>query len=104
MPKSLPTDKAAWLLVARRIAENKEGFNQSQLCLMLQAHDRWAEVRGFYHVPLTPPMTPYDRNPSGVRSKEPEPEANPYTPKMTLEDAFRTIGGDNATATDKSSQ
>lgn len=97
MPKPLPTNKAAFMLVCRRLAENKENFNQSQLCLMLQAQDRWAEVLGFYHVPLTPPMTPYDRNSAGKNGKEPEPEPeNPYTPKMTIEQAFSQIGGENA--------
>jgi hypothetical protein len=95
MPKPLPTDKAAFKLVARRLAENKDSFNQSQLCLMLQSMDRWAEVLGLYHVPLTPPMTPYDRNPSG-KAKEEEP-TNPYIPKKSFEEAFRSIGGDNAT-------
>ena len=104
MPKPLPTDKAAFKLVARRLAENKENFNQSQLCIMTQALDRWAEIIGLYHVPLTPPMTPYDRNPAGSNGrKEPEPEANPYIPKMSFEEAFRNIGGDNATATNQSS-
>lgn len=106
MPKSLPTDKAALKLILRRIAENKEGFNQSQLCLMLQATDRWAKVIGLYDdVPLTSPTTPYTRNPIGLSgSKEEEPE-NPYTPTTSVEDVFRKIipGGDNATATDKSS-
>ena len=97
MPKPLPTDKAAFKLVCRRLAENKENFNQSQLCIMTQALDRWAEILGFYHVPLTPPMTPYDRNPAGKNGREPEPEPeNPYIPKLSTAEAFGLIGGDNA--------
>lgn len=105
MPKSLPTDKAALKLILRRIAENKEGFNSSQLCIMAQMADRWAKVIGLYDVPLTAPIPPYIRNPRGIQGsdkEEDEPE-NPYTPTMSFVDAFKQIGGDNATATDQSS-
>lgn len=96
MPKPLPTDKAAFKLVARRLAENKEGFNQSQLCIMTQNLDRWAKVLGLYDISLTPPSVYQSPNPSG-KAKEPEPEPeSPYVPKMTIEQAFSQIGGGNA--------
>jgi hypothetical protein len=101
MPKPLPTDKAAFKLVLRRLAENKENHNQSQLCIELQAADRWAEVLSLYHVPLTPPLTPYDRTPAVGWAKAKEEPVNPYTPTGSVEEMFTKIGGDNAA--DKSS-
>lgn len=101
MPKPLPTNKAAFMLVARRIAENKENFSQFQLCIMTQALDRWAKVLGLYDVPLTSPHILYKRKPRHNGSEdEPEGEevdSSPYTPKMTMEEAFKAvIGGSNA--------
>ncbi len=98
MPKALPTDKAAFKLVLRKITENKAKYNQSQLCIMLQAADRWAKVIKYYKVDLTPPTILYNRNPLGKNGKEEDESETPYAPKMTVEEAFGQIGGNDASA------
>lgn len=104
MPKPLPTTQNAVKLLARRIAENKEGFKASQLHIMLAALDRLAAMNGAYEVGLAPPQTPYDRTPAGVIVKEEDESRPEHPPTLTWQEAVALgnpkSGGDNGTSDD----
>ncbi len=105
MPKARATNKKAVMELARRIAENREGHNSAQLQAMLAALDRLGVMTGAYGVDIVPLRMRYDKPPVEPAGEEPEePDTSPYTPKMTLEQAFGQIGGDNATATNQGSK